>query len=169
MSRPHYLKESLDSLVAAGRSGLVALCGDSAVESSLEYMIYFHCLGIIYIVHGDMFSEYFDSDATSFLERALSEFSNRSDYLSLSAIDRSETEFLDVALSGLLWHMTHAERDADDFLSETETLARLRLHDPESLEIVQPVDTFTLFGKGSLERDILRFTSSFSARAGSAY
>ena len=113
-----------------------------------------------------MCSEYFNSDAALFTERALSYFSNRSDYLSLSSIDRSETEFLDVALSDLLWHMTHAERDADDFLSETETLARLGLHDPESLEIVQPVDTFTLFGKGSLERDILRFHELLLNRSG---
>lgn len=61
------LRNKLEKLVNASRSGIVALSGDTNTENGLDYIAYFHSLGIVYVVRSEIGSEYFDADATGFV------------------------------------------------------------------------------------------------------
>ena len=140
------LRNTFDNLVNSGRSGVVALCGDTDAENGLDYIAYFHSLGVVYVVRAEFGNEYFDADSNSFVTRTLNEFSARQDRHTLAELGLTESEFLEKALSKLQWDMTH------------------ELPDPES-EFTDPVPetigdgywAFTLFGLGGLESDIRRF------------
>lgn len=142
------LKNKLDSLVNNNRSGIVAICGSPADRDTLEYMLYFRSLGIVYIVHGDWGSEYFDASAAGILGRALKEFAYRQDYLSVADLDRNETAFLKDELGSLLWHMVHDEADIPDCEYASDAFYPIEGQAPA---------TFTLFGGTDLESDIERF------------
>lgn len=142
------LKNKLDSLVNNNRSGIVAICGSPADRDTLEYMLYFRSLGIVYIVHGDWGSEYFDASAAGVLDRALNKFADRQDYLSAADLDRDETAFLKDELDSLLWHMVHDEADIPDCNDDSDAYYPTAFPAPA---------TFTLCGGTDLESDIERF------------
>lgn len=149
-----------DNLIKTGRSGLIALCGDPSRESDLKFIVYFHGLGIIYIGHGHSGTEYFDSNARGFLERAIKEFTHCPDCHIASDVAIDEDAFLKSSLAQLLWDMTHNESDVPNLSMEEERLSNAGLQsisalDSDNVSFVN--DSFTLFGSGDLEKDIEEF------------
>ena len=159
------LRNKLDNLVKDGRSGIVALCGDAGAESGLDYIAYFHSLDIVYVVRSEFGREYFDADANSFVTKTLREFSARQDHIPLAELGVGESQFLESALSELLWDMTHDDGDVPDDFDEPATLARAGLPDPAPVTADQGYWAFTLFGLGGLESDILRFRELLLAKS----
>lgn len=149
-----------DNLISAGRSGLIALCGDPAVEAGLKYIAYFHSLGIVYVSHGDEGTEYFDSKGRGFLENAVKEFSDCPDCLTVADVAIDEKEFLKSALARLLWDMSHDETEVPACADEEKKLSEAGLRSIQALDAdnISFVDeSFTLFGGGDLEKDIEEF------------
>ena len=146
-----------DNLISAGRSGLIALCGDPAVEAGLKYITYFHSLGIVYVSHGDGGTDYFDSKGRGFLENAVKEFSECADCRVVGDVDIDERAFLKSALARLLWDMSHDETEVPACADEEKTLSEaglrsIRALDEDKISFVD--ETFTLFGSEDLEKDI---------------
>ena len=141
MNQKSDILSAFHNLVNSGRSGLVALYGDPADVSDLHYWVYFDSLGTTYVVHGDVYSEYFDADAESFAAAAAAELEERRDHLSLAELGTNEQAFLGTALADLLWHMVH---------DDGETTPDLPVTDPAK-------ESFTIFGSGDLETDIQHF------------
>lgn len=149
-----------DNLIKTNRSGLIALCGDPVHDNGLNYMVYFHSLGIVYISHGDRGTEYFDSNSRFFLERSVKGFSDCQDCQTAADVAIDEKAFLKSALARLLWYMTHDESDIPSCSEEEENLSKaglrsIRALDADGISFVD--DAFTLFGSGDLEKDIEEF------------
>ena len=146
MTHENHLRSTLNSLLSARRSGVIALCGDPGVENGLSYMIYFSVLEIIYIVRADWGCEYFDVSSKGLLARALDEFAAREDTYTLAELGIDETHFLRTELNDLLWHMAHDECEAPGNFN----MGRLVFHGP----------SYTLFGSGDLETDLEQYSRS---------
>ena len=149
-----------DNLISAGRSGLIALCGNPALEIDLKYIVYFHSLGIVYICRGESGTEYFDSKVQGYLERAVEEFSECADCRVVGDVDIDERAFLKSALARLLWDMSHDETEVPACADEEKTLSEaglrsIRALDEDKISFVD--ETFTLFGSEDLEKDIEEF------------
>lgn len=149
-----------DNLFRTDRSGLIALCGDPALESDPRFIVYFHSLGTVYISHGDLGTEYFDSKARGYLERAVRTFSDCPDCQTMADVALDEKAFLQSALVRLLWDMAHAECDVPACSDEEARLSKAGLRSVRALDSDEAPfadDTFTLFGSGDLESDIEEF------------
>ena len=143
MTHENRRRSTLNTLISARRSGVVAICGDPGVENGLSYMIYFPVLEIIYIVRADWGSEYFDIDCGNWLAQALGEFAVRQDTYTLTELGIDETHFLRTELNSLLWHMAHDESEAP----RNFNMDRLVFRD----------SSYTLFGSGDLETDLEQY------------
>lgn len=149
-----------DNLIKTDRSGLIALCGDSALAPGLKYVVYFHSLGIVCVCHGDKGTEYFDSNARGFLECTVKKFSDCPDCQTIADVSIDEKAFLKSALARLLWDMTHDDSDVPDCSDEEERLSKAGLQSiwaQDSCYDSFVDDTYTLFGSGDLEKDIEEF------------
>ena len=152
MTNENRLRSTLNSLLSTRRSGVVAICGDPGVENGLSYMIYFPVLEIIYVVHDDWGSEYFDVSCKGWLAQALGEFAAREDTYTLTELGIDETRFLRSELNSLLWHMAHDESEAPGHFN----MDRLVFHGP----------SYTLFGSGDLETDLEQYRRNAPAGRG---
>ena len=146
----------LDNLIKDGRSGIVAICGNPENRDTLEFMVYFHSLGAVFI-HCEWQDQYFDADAARLVAQATNEFENRQDKFDPAEAGINESDFLRKELGSLLWHMTHDDEDIPDGVEETEWLGRAGLQAPDSL-VYDPCDeNDTIFGSADLETDIAHF------------
>lgn len=138
MKEKQTLRKKIDAFVGGCRSGIVAVCGNPSIENGLDYVVYFHSLRTIHVVHTDIWSEYFYAGATNCVTRVLEEFSGRDDMLDIANLGMDESAFLAKDLSSLLWDMAHDENACPSL-------------------IAPDFHAFTIFGDSDLESDIKRF------------
>ena len=150
------LSNRLHSLVESARSGVVCVCGDA---DNTYYMVYFHSLSLLYATH-EWGSEHFEVIAESFVNRAISEFSERNDLFPFSELGVDETTFLNAALGSLLWAMAHSNYEIPADCGDYDEMASAGLVSPDSSEMEFTDPAFTLFGGADLETDIRAFYDS---------
>ena len=110
------LYNRLLTLVNSNKSGIIALCSNPFEEHARESMAYIHSLGYIYISNS-VEIRYFPVDDKESLNKALREFSNRADEISVRYYKEDELNLLDSAIKSLLWDMAHEiERNGEDSL-----------------------------------------------------
>lgn len=112
------------TLVNSNKSGIIVLCCNPLEEHARESMAYIHSLGYIY-TSNSVEIRYFPIDDKESLNKALREFSNRTDEIPVHDYKKDEQNLIDSVLKSLLWNMAHEiERDCDNSLWSTPSEIR---------------------------------------------
>ena len=160
------IREKLESLIASGKSGIVALCGEpcptGSEESFWEYhdaLVFIEPLRAVMSIV-DNCTSYFHVPAESVADSFFAGFAGRENSFAVAELGYSEKDYLEICTDCLLNDMAHDDTECPDYDYEDYDA---RFVYPSEEDAFCPYTSFTVTGAEDVESDIRNFRAIFES------